>query len=53
MSTEPLHDFDRNSFSDSALRGLTEVDLGTSLPSGLWFFKERLRSKRPGVQALG
>jgi hypothetical protein len=40
MSTEPLHDFGRNFFSDSMLGGLMDVDLGTFVLSGLWFFKE-------------
>jgi hypothetical protein len=40
MSTNQLHDFGRNPFSDSALGGLMEVDPGTSLPSGAQFFRE-------------
>jgi hypothetical protein len=43
MSTDQLHDFNKNPFSDSALGGLMEVDLGTYLPSGVQFFRERLR----------
>jgi hypothetical protein len=42
MSTDQLHDFGRNSFSNSALRGLMEVDPGTFLSSGVQFFRERL-----------
>jgi hypothetical protein len=43
MSTDQLHAFGGNPFSDSALEGLTEVDPRTSLPSGVRFFRERLR----------
>jgi hypothetical protein len=43
MSTDQLHDFGGDPLSNSALGGLTEVDPGTSLPSGARFFRERLR----------
>jgi hypothetical protein len=42
MSTDQLHDFGGDPFSDLVLRGLTEVDPGTSLPSEAWLFRERL-----------
>jgi hypothetical protein len=42
MITDQLHGFGGNPFSDLVLTGLTEVDLGTSLPSGVRFFMEQL-----------
>jgi hypothetical protein len=40
MSTDQLHAFGGNPFSDSALGGLMEVDPRTSIPSGVRFFRE-------------
>jgi hypothetical protein len=34
MTTDQLHGFSGNPFSDSTLEGLMEVGPGTSLPSG-------------------
>jgi hypothetical protein len=42
MSTDRLHDFGGNLLNNLALRGLTEVDPGTSLPTGVLLFGEQL-----------
>jgi hypothetical protein len=55
MSTNQLLDFGGVPFSNSALGGLTEVDPGTSLPSGARFFRERLclTTQRTGTRLDG